>query len=242
MCLGGSFSAVSGDPWSLYHNPAGLASIDHFQSALFFIPQQFGLSELRTVSFAVAFPLPPVAFGVGVDQFGFDLYKETAASLALGKEIGSGVCAGIAFHYERISIRGYGSTGIVLVDAGVGAKPLEEWCFGFFARNVTGERVGARKERLPRTVTLGTGYSPFLDFLLTLEVEKDVRYPASMKAGVEQRVFEFAVLRCGISTRPDVVSLGFELAFADLVFGYAAASHPELGWTQSVELQLRLRP
>lgn len=242
MALAGSLSAVFGDVWSLYHNPAGLVSVDHFQSALFFIPQQFGLSELRTISFAAAFPLASIAFGAGADQFGFDLYKETTTSLALGKEIARSVSAGVVLRYQRLSIRGYGSTGTFLIDAGVGAKPLEEWTVGFIATNVAGERIGARKERLPRTVALGTGYIPFRDFLFTLEVEKDVRYPASIKVGVEQKVFECAALRCGIATRPDVVSVGFGLEFGDLLFGYATSGHPELGWTQSVELQLGLRP
>ena len=235
-CLGGATSA--GEVWALYHNPAGLASLTRLETAFFFIPHQFGLHELKTISFAGGFPVSSLSIGIGVEQFGFALYRKTRASAGVAKEVGESVSGGIVFHYEHLAIRGYGSCSLLIVDAGVRAEPFEGFAIGFVAENMAGARVGTTGQRLPRSASVGCGYAPFHDFYVTLEIEKDARYPASVKAGIEQTVLGFAALRAGLSTRPDSFSLGLALTYANLAFGYAATSHPELGWTQCLDVKV----
>ena len=59
--LGGAYTALGGDAWSVFYNPAGLARITRPEAGFFLSPRPFGFSEL---SFSAASAAIPTAAGV----------------------------------------------------------------------------------------------------------------------------------------------------------------------------------
>ncbi|MBM4161726.1 MAG: hypothetical protein FJ217_11600 [Ignavibacteria bacterium] len=240
IALGNAFVAIADNPWAVACNPAGLGQLASVSGAVFFVPRQFELAELKTTSVAAAVPLGPATLGVSVEQFGFELYKETNATIAAGRNFGWGLSAGIAINLHRISIDRYGSTGRLTVDFGLLARAQDDLTFGFALKNATAATIGQTRERLPQTFLLGMRYAPWSDFLVTLEAEKDNRYPFILKGGIEQRFFEILSLRIGASSNPDKFSAGIGARYSIIEFAYAGYSHQQLGWTHQVEISFQL--
>ncbi len=238
--LGNAFVAVADNPWAVYYNPAGLASLQSFETSVFVIPQQFGLSQLRTISLAAAVPTNLGTFALGVSQFGFELYRETQVSLGIGETIDWGVSGGLTANLFHISLGDYGSTQSATVDIGLLAHFQEQVTLGFSYKNLLGATVGSQKDRLPQVFSFGTSYTPVNNFLLTLELEKDIRYPAIIKAGAEQTILDLLSIRAGVSNNPDKFSGGMAVRYSQFEFAYAGYSHPQLGWTHQLELTFQL--
>lgn len=234
-----AFVAVADNPWAVSYNAAGLVQVRSPEISAFYIPQQFGIPDLKTTSLAAAYPIDPGTIGMLVEQFGFDLYRTTEFGLGYGIALGEGISVGATFNVERVSIQGYGVTYNTTVDIGLLGRPFEYLAIGFAMNNLAAARIGINNERLPQYFHFGVRYSPFVDFSFFSEIEKDIDFPLVSKAGIEERFFGFLDLRFGVSNNPDKFCAGFAVHYAMLEFGYAGYSHSDLGWTHQIELTIR---
>jgi hypothetical protein len=237
--MANAFAAVSDNCWAINYNPAGLTRVTAFQCSAFIVPGQFGLQELKTTAFAAAAPLSFATIGFTTEKFGFDLYTETEFGLALAKKIDRNISAGLSFEYHRLDIARYGVAGNYSIDAGLIAHVLERVDVGFSVHNITEVALGKMNEKIPQVCMLGACWSLFHDFQVSIEMEKDIRFPASIKMGIEQIVFSALALRAGAANNPDKYSLGIAVSYLFFEFGYAGYSHPDLGWTHQIELSFK---
>jgi len=237
--LANAFVALADNSWAVAYNPAGLARITSPEISVFFVPQQFGIPELRTVSLSGAWKTSYGTPGASVEQFGFELYRTTDIRLGYGLSLDSIVNIGATVNVGQISIAGYGATHTYTVDVGLLGEPVHNVAIGFCARNVSAATIGKDRERLPQYLLLGICYRPFDGFSLVSEAEKDLEFPLVLKTGLEQRFFEFLSFRCGVSNNPDKFSAGIAVRCSVFEFGYAGYSHPELGWTHQIEISMR---
>jgi hypothetical protein len=236
VALANAFAAIADDPWAVAYNAAGLTQMQGFHCAAFFVPQQFGMPELQTAALAASMPVHFGTFGLKVERFGFDLYRETEIGVAFARKIDGRISAGLAVNLHNISIERYGSASRLTINAGMLARIFTRATLGCNLNNVARATVGKNNERLPQALSIGAGWNPLNNLLLALEVEKDTRYPASLKAGIEQRLVTALWLRGGIANNPDKYSIGLALRCAPVEFSYAGYSHTDLGWTHQVEL------
>ncbi len=236
VSLANAYVAIANDPWAVAYNPAGLAQILSPEVSTFFIPQQFGMPELRTVSLSAAYCTGFGTAGILAEQFGFDLYRSTEMLAGYGIALDTAFSLGVTLDVQRISIERYGASTRVTADVGILGRPVSGVTVGFCFQNVTSAKLSANQERLPQYMLLGISYSPISSFLFTSEIEKDTRFPLVIKAGVEQEFFDFLSLRCGVANNPDKFCLGLSVRYSSFEFGYAGYSHPELGWTHQVEV------
>jgi hypothetical protein len=238
--MANAFTAVSDNCWAINYNPAGLTSVTAFQCSAFIVPDQFGLQELQTTALAAAMPLSFASIGIKVEKFGFDLYSETEFGIALAKKIDRNISAGLYFGYQRLDIARYGTAGSFSIDGGLIAHIIESVNVGFSVHNITDATLGRTGEKMPQVFDLGACWLPFHDFHISIEMEKDIRFPASIKMGIEQIVFSVIALRAGVANNPDKYSAGIAVRYLLFEFGYAGYSHPDLGWTHQIELSLKL--
>jgi len=238
--MANAFAAVSGNCWSINYNPAGLAALTVFQCSAFIVPEQFGLQELRTTAFAVAERFDFATIGMKTEKFGFDLYSETEFGLALASKIDSTISAGLSIQYHRLDIARYGTAGSFFIHGGLMMRVLERVDVGFSVHNLTAARLGRTGEKITQEADLGTCWSPFDNLHISLDMEKDIRFPASIKMGIEQIVFSAVALRAGAANNPDKFSIGLGVRYSLFEFGYAGYSHPDLGWTHQVDLSFTL--
>jgi hypothetical protein len=71
-------------------------------------------------------------------------------------------------------------------------------------------------------------------------MEKDIRYPASIKWGIEQIVFDVLAFQAGVANNPEKYSAGITVKYSFFEFGYAGYSHLDLGWTHQIEISFKL--
>ena len=105
---------------------------------------------------------------------------------------------------------------------------------------MTAATLGRIDEKMPQVYSLGACLSPFHDLQVSIEMEKDIRFPASIKMGIEQIVFGVLAFRAGTANNPDKYSIGIAARYSFFEFGYAGYSHPDLGWTHQIELSFKL--
>jgi hypothetical protein len=238
--LAGAFVAIGGSPWSTVYNPAGLSVCRSFEGTMFIIPEQFGLKELRTIGAAATLPFGSATLGVLVDQFGFDLYRERRIAIGFGTPINGGIAVGGALNILRIEIDRYGIATVPSCEFGALLQVLDGLSLGFDWKNVTASRIAGTGESLPQIQSLGMCYAIAVDSRISFELEKDIRFPFSVKTGFEQSFLGALSIRLGVSNNPDLFSCGFGVRLGRYEFSYGGYSHPQLGWTHQIELSFRL--
>ena len=242
ISLANAYVAMADDPWAVIYNPAGLARILDVRVAAFVSPDQFGMTELRTISAGGVIPFSVCTGGVLIDQFGYDLYKETVASIAFGRSLNEMISIGVTIHCARFAIEHYGTETVWLCDAGGIASVTEDVRVGYCWKNITQTTIGAHSEQLPQIMSMGVSFEINEHSRLTLELEKDIRYPFIKKFGYEQQFFDILSVRLGVSDNPDKFAMGFGVRVGGIDFSYAGYSHPQLGWTHQVEMSFTFMP
>jgi hypothetical protein len=234
--MANAFVAVSDNIWAINYNPAGLTQITDIQCSAFMIPCQFGLSELRTSTFAAAVPFTFAVLALKAEKFGYDLYKETEIGMSFALNFNPNVSGGLSINFHRFDIARYGSTQNIILNGGVLARLLNTVRVGFNFNNLSGSTIGQSDEKIPQQLSFGFCWSAVKDLLLSFEIEKDIRFPESIKFGVEQKVFGALAFQAGVSNKPEKYSAGFTVKFLFFEFGYAGYSHVDLGWTHQIEI------
>jgi hypothetical protein len=234
--MANAFVAVSDNCWAINYNPAGLIKVTDFQCSAFMIPEQFGLKELKTIAVAAAAPVSFGSVGMTAVKFGFDLYSETEIGLAVANKIDRNISVGISVSYNHLALARYGTAGSFFICGGFIAHMSEGVDAGFNMYNITSSVLGRTKENIPQVFDLGTCWSPFDRLKISLDIEKDIHFPASLKAGIEQIFYSIVAIRAGAATNPDKYSWGIGVRCGSVEFGYAGYSHPDLGWTHQIEV------
>jgi hypothetical protein len=238
--MSNAFTAVSDNPWAIDYNPAGLLQVKNIQCSAFLVPGQFGMPELRTTALASAVPFSFGTIAFKAERFGFDLYNETEFGAAFGFGLNQSLTGGISFNYRYLAIARYGRTHNVILHGGILASALPNVKLGFTMNNITRATIGRSHEIIPQVCTLGASWYPIDDLLLSIELEKDTRYPASFKWGIEQLLFDALALRAGVANNPSKYSAGISIKYSIVEFGYAGYSHPDLDWTHQIEISFIL--
>jgi len=241
IALANAFVAGRNSPWSTICNPAALASCHDYAGTFFVSPRQFGLEELRTISAAGVVPFDGISVGFVLGQFGFDLYQETEFTIGAGVTVDDGIAVGGAFNLTRFSLGPYGAATVTSYDLAALLDIVDEMRIGFEWKNFTAAKIGGSGESLSQILAIGLWYDLTSDSHMTMEMEKDIHFPFSLKMGFEQDLLNALTLRIGMSNNPDKVSCGLGVRVAGFELSYAGYSHPQLGWTHQVEISFTMK-
>ncbi|MDI6779709.1 MAG: hypothetical protein QME25_05895 [Bacteroidota bacterium] len=240
--LGNTFVGLADDCWAIYYNPAGLARINQNNFSFFYLPNQFGLSELTTAAIAGSYSTHFGTFGVGVRKFGFELYKEISATVSYANTI-AGIYFGANLNYNHLAIRGYGSDAVIGLDVGVLLPLFKSAIDGLFlgisAKNINIPSIGKSREKLPQVFCTGISYTPVNNLILLVDYQKEIGFDASPKFGAEYQIFDMLSLRFGVSDNPTSFASGVGIEIAFVRFDYALFTHQELGISHSATITIR---
>ena len=234
LALANAFVAVADDPWVTWHNPAGLALLSAFKSSACFTPEPFGMKELRTISAALALPTPVANLGIVVDDCGSSLYRESTAAIGIGRSIVDGAALGITANIGVVSIERYGRASVITLDLGARLGLVENLSLGYAWKNIGRATVGSTLESLPQIQTLGLCYTPHSLAQVTIDLEKDIRFPFLVRAGIEFCILEQLAFRFGCSNNPDTFAVGFGATMSGWECAYSLTTHPQLGMTHAI--------
>jgi hypothetical protein len=238
----GNASACIADLWAVENNQANLAYLKNPAAGVYY-ENRFLLKELSSKSVALALPVGTGVFGLYVNQFGYELYNESKFCLAYSKELSEKFSAGIGLDYLYTHIaEGYGSKGNVTFEAGIRSKLSSKLVLGAYIFNPVRARLSEYDdERLPTIMKLGLLYSPSSKVNIAGEVEKDVKYKADVRAGIEYNVTKNIFLRAGMRTFPEVYSFGFGINYKKLRFDFASSVHSVLGYSPQVSMEYEIK-
>lgn len=236
--LSGASTALASETWSAAANPASLVACSSLAAAAYAVPAPFGLSELRTVGLAAVIPVSGAVLGGSLYRFGFDLYKETGLSLALGGAAAAGLAVGGSVHARLVEIARYGERLEWSADLGAVAEVLPEIWIGALLRSLWGAVILLPGQELSTSVSVAIAGSPRENTLVIAELERQEGFDPQAKLALECAIVQSFTLRCGWSISPESFSAGCSLRMGVVEFAYAGSLHTELGWTHGIELQL----
>ena len=108
---------------------------------------------------------------------------------------------------------------------------------GFQATNVHEPKLAGRED-LARTLAVGLAYRSAERVLVVVDAYKDVRFPLSVRAGVEVHLVEALALRAGAATEPARFTTGLGVRLGALAADIAGEHHTVLGWSPAVSVSL----
>lgn len=231
ISLGGAFTSLANNSNAVYYNPAGISQLPFREVSIFYSPAPFGLKELANGSVNYVEPTKYGAFGLSAKTYGFELYKEITATLTYANNYKSKIFYGANVNYYSLKIQNYGSASTFGIDIGVLAYITDFLRWGFSAYNLNRPSIGTQKDKLPQVYRTGISVQPRNDLNFVLDVEKDTRYTASVKAGVEYTLYNMIDLRAGIGTEPTRFSGGVGIYYSLFEIGYGFYNHQDLGLT-----------
>lgn len=229
--LNGAFTSLSNDAFAIFYNPSGLAQLKYRELGVYYSPAPFGLSELATGAMVYAEPTSFGTFGLGVKTYGFELYRENNIILSYGRNFSDRIFYGVNVNVFNLNIQNYNSATTVGVDLGAMAYLTDFLRWGFFGKNISGARIGASEEKISQVYRTGFTVQPREDVSFLIEAEKDVRYPLSIRAGMEYSLYDYIDLRAGIGTEPTSFSGGVGFKYDLFQVDYAIYNHQDLGIT-----------
>lgn len=252
--MGGSGTAINGDVWAAYYNPANLGEIDNIQIGTSYL-RLFNLSFFKNFFGGAVYPLPRKygSISASVQYFGVDyeeknLSGEYTFALSHGfyllKDIHSSLAAGYsikAYHWdlgESLQFGDLGSATTLGIDVGLQASVYSRTYLGVYFLNINAPQVGEiTKHDLPQRTVVGISYQPYDGVTTSLDFNRLIgAEDMQLLGGAEFNVFRYLFLRFGGTTNPNRFSAGLGIQYAQFNIDYALMTHNELGETHQFGL------
>jgi hypothetical protein len=232
------WSAVTAsDNWSSANNPAGIAWLTGWSGGLF-AGNFFLVKELSYEAVSLVWSGRPGGFGLVIGYYGFSACNEVFTGISYARKFGKRLGIGLQLNYQRIGFsEGYGSKGMVSAKIGLMVKPGDHWTIGMSVSNPVPVKLSDNpKELLPLLFRLGVGYTIHDKVWLTLEGEKDLLHPVTIRSGIEVKVFSILTGRIGMATGPFVFTAGTGLRLKQWQIDIATGYHMVLGFSPALSL------
>jgi hypothetical protein len=199
------------------------------------------MSELAGVAAVWNEGIGPAGLSLLLETSGYELYREFQTGAAFSAALADDVRFGLAFRFHHAAAKRYGGDGCFSLDAGASWNADDDITVAASAINVTQSRLGSSYiEKTPLLLALGASIQLQEDVLFCLDVIKDVAFPANVRAGIEVRPLPMIAFRAGATSDPATWNVGAGVGWAGVEFDYAATAHPDLGWSQTLSLSLKL--
>lgn len=239
--LGGAYSAIRGDAWSLWANPAGITGIRRFEGGLF-TESRYLLSEITAASFGAVVPFQQKHFiGASASTFGFGSYRRNEAGISYATTLYEFIHVGVKFNLLNLAISNYGSVNTFFANVGLMANVSKRFTMGFWTQNANQAKIGTlQEERLATILNGGLTFHASDKLILTSDVVKYLDYPMGVRSGFEYQFVKQFCIRAGYSTSPSILSAGAGFRIDNLSIDFANSFHERLGYTPHLSLTLRL--
>ena len=234
--MGGSWVALVDDPYAPLHNPAALAWAKRAAAFSYVRPFGYDFASQSVVSATAALPGAWGGAGVGLRHFGVEyqhesLTSETTVSFAHGFRLladrQSELSLGWSLNYLALeygpSVTGLDPGRATSTTLNVGGQAVirGRTRVGFQTLNVMDATIGDfDKEPLRRGIWAGLSYAPYPGVTTVLDMASELGRVVQYRGGAEFQVAEFAWLRAGVRTEPNIFTGGFGLKSGRLLLDY----------------------
>jgi hypothetical protein len=231
VALNGAFTSLADNSFAIFYNPSGLGQLKFREFAVFYSPAPFGLTDLSTAAITYAEPFSFGTAGAAFKTYGFELYRENTFTVSYANDFRKRIYFGANMNVYNLSIQNYNSATALGIDIGALAYIAKFLQWGFIGKNITGTKIGESKEKITQVYRTGFTYQPLNYLRIAAECEKDVRYPISIRGGIEYNVIDYIDLRFGAGSQPTVFSAGVGINYDLFSFDYGFSKSEDLGFT-----------
>ncbi len=236
--LAGAVTAIPDDSWQVFGNPA-MIPVDKTTFSVY-TRRNYNLAELTDYAGTFTWNHDNLTLGGGANSFGNDRYRQTRFLIA-GMRRFKFLRVGLRVSYTRISLAPpYGSAGQFGIDAGFGIRALPHLWIGAFATNINSPKLGKALEPLPQTLDIGLSWMPASKVFIATGIHKDIRFPVSVRSGIEWHPVSVFALRVGVTTKPTTYTIGSGIGIGRLSANIVAQHHQWLGWSPGIDIGLNL--
>ncbi|MEZ4827394.1 MAG: hypothetical protein R3C61_14105 [Bacteroidia bacterium] len=236
--LGYAYTAVNGEFWSLFHNPAGIAGIKNPGSGIFF-SRYFNLPQLTRSQAGFVLPTGEnQAAGLSVRSFGFDAWRESALSFAYAVSFFGKISLGTRVSWLSLATPDAGRHSTFLSAVGTQVKVNDQVFLGFAIANANQAALRGTfaKAEISSVFSAGLCFRPSEKVLLSADVKKPLDFPVSWAGGLEYSPGAAIRLRCGFTTYPLSFCGGLGLEMDKIDIDFSLNLHESLGYTPSLSL------
>jgi hypothetical protein len=242
----GAASVCLRDPWSGWHNPAGLAGVEGTWLASSYTLRH-GLPELNRQGLGLLWPAGSSALGLNLSLGGSANFREMDARLGYARSLGPRLALGLDAHYYSLAIPGYGQRRLLTGGLGLRYEPAVDWALGArvfnpFRVRLLPESAGLSPGELPVLLSAGLTHQLSSELLLAVQADQRLESGVQVRAGIEYSPLQPLKLRVGITTHPASFQAGLGLQAGRWMGDLALAQHPFLGYSASLGLAWALRP
>ena len=241
LALSNAFVSVS-DPWSTFHNQAGLAKLENFSAGVFY-ESRFMIDELSHLAGTFVAPVKAGTFGFSFSQFGKGTYKEHKLGLAFAKRLTKKLNAAIQLDYLSTRFpENENAFGFATFEAGFIYAATDFLFFGAHVFNPisNGFDLPEGMQKMPAVIRVGGHYQFPKMVLLTFETEKNFENPFLLKTGIEFSPVKNLALRFGVSGKPVKYTAGIGYTIGKISTDIGFSYHGNLGLTPAVSIQFAL--
>lgn len=225
----GSYNPRHADAFSFSSHPASGAQLKNTQAGIYG-GRRFLLRELNDFQAAMALVTPAGNFGLQLNQYGFDGYRETRVGLVHARKLGSKLDVGIGFIYNNINIGAYGSASVISAAGGVNFHITDKLHTGLHVTNAYGPAI-TKLDKLPVIISMGVGYEASELFFISSEVVKKEDQPVNINIGLHYQLLPSLHLRAGIATVTSSVWISAGYSYRKMRVEIINSFHPLLGIT-----------
>lgn len=237
----GNAGTATADVWSTVNNQAALTLLHDIEFAAFY-KNNFGISELSLSALSVAVPTKIGVFGGSVAHFGFSEYSENKISAAFAKRLWKMFSLSAQINYNTINfINGYQNTTAVSGEVGLFADLSENFYVGAHVFNPTQTSLSLENnEKMPVRYKIGLAYKPISTLLFCTDFIYDNLSRISFCGGMEYYFLTQLCLRAGVSTNPELFTLGAGYQYKQINIDVAYSYHNVLGNISCISVSYKL--
>ncbi|MBK5279413.1 MAG: hypothetical protein JJE09_11185 [Bacteroidia bacterium] len=233
----GNTSSTLSDEWSVLNNIGGLARVSETNAAFSFEARP-ALPGSSRMAAAFSTPLKTGVLGVGVYKFGDKIYSEQIITTGFSNQFGI-ASLGLKLNYIQYRAEGFGTKGALSVSAGGIAEITDQLSIGAYIQNLNQPKL-TNGERVPVKLSVGLSFKPAEEILLISEIEKDLAYEPTIKAGMEYCIHKKLFARTGFNLNPEAAFFGIGFKGWRLKFDYAIQYNNSLNFAHQASACYRL--
>lgn len=162
-------------------------------------------------------------------HYGSSLYSEQRLSAGYAQALGRHLTIGATIDYlfSGVNDNHYDAIHSLTFSAAIGLSLGRTWTLG--ARVFNPAAVKAGTDRMPVVMNIGAAWHTTSNLLTTIEVEKSIYKPATLRAGAEYTFFDHFAARAGIATYPVTYCFGVGANYSRYNLDLTVAVHQLIG-------------
>lgn len=207
------------DGFSMLNNVAGMATITQPVGVAAY-NRASALPGANRAAFAASIPVKSGVAGFSLFRFGDNVYNESVVSAGFANQFGL-AALGVKVNYIQYQAEGFGTKSAFTIGMGGIAELTKQISVGAYIANINRPEISADGDKVPALLNASLAFTPTENVLLAAEVQKDLDYQTTWKAGLEYAVHHKFFVRTGFNLKPNASFFGLGFKNSRFNFDYA---------------------